>query len=99
MENFVVIATYSNQLEAEVAQATLAEAEIESFLKFDDTAGMLPSLQFTKGVKLRCQSTRRTECPCRTERSTDRTFRFIIFFLTLSISFPKFANSFFQDLC
>lgn len=52
MENFVVIATYSNQLEAEVAQATLAEAEIESFLKFDDTAGMLPSLQFTKGVKL-----------------------------------------------
>jgi hypothetical protein len=52
MENFVVIATYSNQLEAEVAQATLAESEIESFLKFDDTAGMLPSLQFTKGVKL-----------------------------------------------
>ena len=52
MDNFVVIATYSNQLEAEVAQATLAEAEIESFLKFDDTAGMLPSLQFTRGVKL-----------------------------------------------
>ena len=52
MENFVVIATYSNQFEAEVAQATLAEAEIESFLKFDDTGGMLPALQLTAGVRL-----------------------------------------------
>ena len=52
MENFVVIATYSNQIEAEVAQATLAEAEIESFLKFDDTGGMLPALQLTAGVKI-----------------------------------------------
>ncbi|HUL43065.1 MAG TPA: DUF2007 domain-containing protein [Bacteroidota bacterium] len=52
MENFVVVATYSSQLEAEIAQAALAEAEIESFLKFDDTGGMLPPLQLAAGVKL-----------------------------------------------
>jgi hypothetical protein len=52
METFVTVATYSDEIEAQLAQATLAAAEIESFLKHDDAGGMLESLQFTKGVQL-----------------------------------------------
>ncbi len=52
MEGYVVVATFSTHMEAELAQATLAAAEIESFLQLDDTGGMLPSLQESGGVKL-----------------------------------------------
>ena len=52
MENFVTIATYPDEVEAHLAQATLAAAEIESFVKMDDVGGMLESLQFTRGVRL-----------------------------------------------
>ena len=52
MDNFVVVATYSDQVEASLAQATLAAAGIESFLKFADIGGMLPVLQQAEGVKV-----------------------------------------------
>ena len=52
MEHFIPVATFSTEIEAELAQATLAAAGIESFLKFDDTGGMMPWLQQIKGVKL-----------------------------------------------
>ena len=50
MENFVSVATYTNEVEAELAQATLAAAGIESFLKYEDTGGMLPVLQESEGI-------------------------------------------------
>lgn len=52
MDNYESIATYPTELEAEVAQATLAAAGIESYLKFEDTGGMLPSLQQSEGVEI-----------------------------------------------
>ena len=52
MEGFVSIATFSNEIEAELAQATLAAAGIESFLKFSDVGGMIPTLSINEGVKL-----------------------------------------------
>jgi hypothetical protein len=52
MEGFISIATYSTEMEAEVAQATLGAAGIESYLKFEDTGGMMPVLQQSEGVQL-----------------------------------------------
>jgi hypothetical protein len=52
MEGFELVATYSNDVEAELAQATLAAAGIESFLKYEDIGGMMPVLQQSEGIKL-----------------------------------------------
>lgn len=52
MENLVKIATLLNDMEAHLAQATLAAAGIESFLKGDDGGGMLPFLENTEGISL-----------------------------------------------
>jgi len=52
MEKFVSVATFSDEVEARLAQATLAAANIESFTKFDDAGGMLEPLQFSRGVQL-----------------------------------------------
>ena len=51
-EDIVPVAVFSNEIEAELAQATLAAAGIESFLKFEDLGGMLPALLQTEGVAL-----------------------------------------------
>ena len=52
MEKFISIATYSNEVEAELGQATLAAAGIESYLKYEDTGGMMPILQQSEGIDL-----------------------------------------------
>ena len=52
MERFIAVATYSTEIDAELAQATLANAGIESFLQFEDTGGMMPVLQQSEGVRL-----------------------------------------------
>lgn len=52
MEGYVSVATFSTEIEAELAQATLAAAGIESYLKFDDAGGMMSVLQHNNGVKL-----------------------------------------------
>ena len=52
MEKFISVATYSNEVEAELAQATLAAAGIESYLKYEDTGGMMPILQQSEGIDL-----------------------------------------------
>ena len=52
MEKYISVATFSDEIEAKLSQATLAAAEIDSYLKFDDVGGMLESLQFTKGIQL-----------------------------------------------
>ncbi len=51
-QDFVPVAFFSNEIEAELAEATLAAAGIESFLKDEGTGGMLPPLQQTEGVAL-----------------------------------------------
>ncbi len=52
MEGFVPVATFSSELEADLAIATLAAAGIESYLKFDDAGGMMSVFQHTRGVQL-----------------------------------------------
>jgi len=51
-EGFVPVMTFLTEVEAEVAQATLAAAGIESFLHYEDTGHMLPSLQQSEGVNV-----------------------------------------------
>jgi len=52
MEDYVVVATYISEIDAELAQATLAAAGIESVLKYEDTGHMIPVLQQSEGVKV-----------------------------------------------
>jgi hypothetical protein len=52
MENYVVVATYASDLEAHLAQATLAAAEITSFVRSEDAPVMFPNVDYVKGVKL-----------------------------------------------
>jgi hypothetical protein len=52
LEGYVSIAEFPSQVDAELAQATLAAAGIESFLHTDDTGGMLPVFQQIEGVQL-----------------------------------------------
>ena len=52
MEGYISVGVYANELEAELAQATLAAAGIESILKFEDSGGMMPVLQQSEGVRL-----------------------------------------------
>jgi hypothetical protein len=47
----VVVRTFSNRIEAEVAQSALEAAEIESLIQADDAAGEVPGL-WLDGVKL-----------------------------------------------
>jgi hypothetical protein len=47
-----IVATYANELDAELAKATLSAAGIESYIRIDDIGGMVPSLQESEGIKL-----------------------------------------------
>lgn len=51
-QNFVRIATFPNEVEAQLAQATLSAANIESVIHTDDVGHMLPSLEQAEGVDL-----------------------------------------------
>jgi hypothetical protein len=48
----IVVRTFSNEINAEIARQKLASRGIESSISKDDEGGMLPSLQATFGVKL-----------------------------------------------
>lgn len=61
METFEIVATFSSEIEAELAQATLSAAGIESFLKFDDAGGMLTALLQREGVRVLVDATRAAE--------------------------------------
>jgi hypothetical protein len=52
MEGYVPVATFASELDAQVAQATLAAAEIDSALSLEDVGQMLPVFQQIRGVKL-----------------------------------------------
>lgn len=61
MENFVSVATFANEMEADLARATLAAAGIDSYLKLDDSGGMIPALLQSKGVRLLVEEKNREE--------------------------------------
>ena len=61
MESFEVVATFSSEIEADLARATLAAAGIESFLKRDDAGGMLTPLLQKEGVRLLVSADRAAE--------------------------------------
>ncbi len=61
MEDRSIVATYANELDAELAQATLSAAGIECFIWIDDIGGMIPSLQESIGIKLFVHSDRLEE--------------------------------------
>lgn len=48
----VVVATYTVIYEAEIAQSRLEEQGIDAFVSRDDSGGMDPYLQLTRGVRL-----------------------------------------------
>ena len=48
----VVVAEYSNKIEAELAQGALAAADIESMVSADDAGGVQPGLWVGEGVKV-----------------------------------------------
>ena len=50
--DIVVLATFSSEVEASIAQASLDAAGIDSILLRDDAAGIIPSMSFVKGVRV-----------------------------------------------
>ena len=48
----VVLKTFNNEIEAEMAQQVLHEAGVTAFVFKDDAGGMEPQLQLTNGVRL-----------------------------------------------
>lgn len=52
MEGYVSVAVFATEVDAELAQATLAAAGIESFVQSDDSGGMMPVFQPIRGVQV-----------------------------------------------
>lgn len=51
-EEVVVLKTFNNEVDAEMAQQMLRDAGVKSFVSKDDGGGMEPQLQGTVGVRL-----------------------------------------------
>jgi hypothetical protein len=51
-EEVVVLKTFNNEIDAEMAQQVLHEAGVTAFVFKDDAGGMEPQLQRTNGVSL-----------------------------------------------
>jgi hypothetical protein len=51
-DELVVVRTFQNELEAQLAKGRLESAGIESMISCDDCAGLQPQLQYIYGVKL-----------------------------------------------
>ena len=51
-ENLVQVATYSNQMDAALAQATLEAAGIQSSVSHDDAGVMLQYMDYVSGIRL-----------------------------------------------
>jgi Putative prokaryotic signal transducing protein len=51
-ERVVILRTFSNEIDASMAQQLLRESGVKSFVLKDDVGGMEPQLQLTAGVRL-----------------------------------------------
>ena len=49
-DNLVTVKTFSNIIDAQVAQEHLTSHRIKAMIKKDDSGGMRPHLQYTQGV-------------------------------------------------
>jgi predicted Fe-Mo cluster-binding NifX family protein len=52
LDNAVVLETFYNRIEAEIAAGLLESEGIETMVMADDAGGTYPMLQFIRGVKL-----------------------------------------------
>jgi hypothetical protein len=50
--DLVVVRTFSNKLEADIAKSALDAAEIDSMIRADDVGGTRPHMWTTEGVDL-----------------------------------------------
>ncbi|MDR1988913.1 MAG: DUF2007 domain-containing protein [Acidobacteriaceae bacterium] len=48
----IVIRTFTNHIDADLASSALAAAGIQSFISADDAGGMRPSMWMPQGVRL-----------------------------------------------
>ena len=51
-EKLVAVGTYSNNIDAELAQVALEAADIEAMVSADDAGGLRPSLWISEGVRV-----------------------------------------------
>jgi hypothetical protein len=51
-EKLVAVGTYSNKIDAELAQGALEAADIEAMVTADDAGGLRPSLWLSEGVRV-----------------------------------------------
>jgi len=51
-DDYVVLETFYNRIEAEIAAGLLESEGIETMIMADDAGGTYPMLQFLRGVKL-----------------------------------------------
>lgn len=51
-DGFVVIRTFGNEVDAQIAQGTLASLGVSALLETDNCGGMRPHLDLTVGVRL-----------------------------------------------
>jgi hypothetical protein len=51
-DEVVVLKTFNNEIDAEMAQQMLHDAGVKAFVSKDDGGGMEPQLQRTMGVRL-----------------------------------------------
>ena len=49
---FVVVSSFNDRFEAELAQSALEAAGIESMVRSDDAGGMRPAMAFSNGAEL-----------------------------------------------
>jgi hypothetical protein len=61
MDTFVTVGSYGTQIEAELAQATLAAAGIDSFLRRDDAGGMIAALDQREGIRIAVEADKADE--------------------------------------
>jgi hypothetical protein len=61
MDTFVNVGTYASHIEAELAQATLAAAGIDSILRHDDAGGMIAALDQKLGIRVAVEADKAEE--------------------------------------
>ena len=52
LDDAIVLETYANRIEAEMAAGLLESEGVEAIVMADDAGGAYPSLQFVRGVRL-----------------------------------------------
>ncbi len=52
LDDAIVLETFSNRIEAEIAAGLLESEGVEAMVMADDAGGAYPSLQFVRGVRL-----------------------------------------------